>query len=149
MGGLIVAVRLSLLHRCTAIVPHPVVPGRVLRLLLDGPELALQFINVHLDTSMPQTAQHSLLNRIFTLRDPSLDFLRILAGDFNFTFPGDCRLRLSDTRQLTSDDPLGAWFSEHSDPLRRSTMMASRAWASMFNLMAHGPLPSSVPLTTS
>ena len=118
MGGVIIAVRHTLLHRSTTALSHQVVPGRALRLLLDGPEMALNFLNIHLDTSLPQHHQHSLLTRIFHMRDLSMDFTTILAGDFNFTFPGDCRLRLSDTRQLPSDDPLGTWFSEHSDPFK-------------------------------
>ena len=112
------AVRHTLLHRCTTVTAHQLEPGRLLRLILDGPTLALNLVSVHLDTSLPQMVQHTLLRRLLHLRDPTLDFITLLSGDFNFTFPGDSRLRLCDTRHISSDDPLGAWFVEQSDPFK-------------------------------
>lgn len=117
-GGVVLAIRRTLLARCTTVTAHQLEPGRVLRLLLDGPSVALNLVSVHIDTSLPQNLQHNLLRRLLQVRDLTLDFTTLLAGDFNFTFPGDSRLRLCDTRYIPSDDPLGSWFVEHSDPFK-------------------------------
>ena len=113
MGGVVAAVRRTLLSRCTTAVTRPLYSGRVLQVLLDGPSLCFNLVCVHLDTALPQQQIHTILLRIFSTRDVSYERISILAGDFNLTYPGDSRLRLSDARLLPPEDTLGAWFAEH------------------------------------
>jgi endonuclease/exonuclease/phosphatase family metal-dependent hydrolase len=108
-GGILISLSTVLVEGINQFEEIVLAPGWCLALRCTGPQLAIQFINIHIEPALPHSGKVKLFADIAKAAS-TFNGVTYLLGDFNFVPSDEARFKVAECKDISGDSKLALEF---------------------------------------